>query len=48
LAASLAYVAPAARDSANAVVLWLLLKSAGSAIAVASGAVPPVEYVLSS
>jgi hypothetical protein len=39
---NLAYVAPAARVSAKAFALWLLLKSAGSAIAVASGAVPGV------
>jgi ABC-type uncharacterized transport system permease subunit len=37
---NLAYVAPAARVSANAFALWPLEKSAGSAIAVTSGAVP--------
>jgi hypothetical protein len=39
---SLAYVAPTARVSANAFALWPPLKRAGSAIAVASGAVPGV------
>jgi hypothetical protein len=45
LTVSRTYVAPAARVRANAAAAWLPPKSAGSATAVASGAVPEVEYV---
>jgi hypothetical protein len=41
----LTYVAPADRDRAKAVGRCELLKSDGSTTAVASGAVPGVEYV---
>src|SRR5262249_22857523 len=42
---SLTYVAPADRDRANAVARCELSKSDGSTRAVASGAVPGVEYL---
>jgi hypothetical protein len=42
---TLTYVAPADRDSANAVRPYVLLNSAGSKRPVTSGAEPGVEYV---